>query len=241
MDDRTDVRDVARVLAVAAHPDDLDFLAGGTIAGWTRAGIDVAICIVTNGDAGQLGETPRDQVAAVRQAEARAAARELGASDVTFLDYSDSRVEVTLALRRDIARQIRRIRPDLVLTWAPERTRDFIRSNHPDHRAVGEATLCAIYPDAANRFIHPELHDDEGWQPWRASQAWLMGAAEPNAYVDIADTIDAKVEALRAHRSQTGHRDDLAQRIGETATKAGLGVGLPAGRLAEVFQVIPTA
>ncbi|GAA2755856.1 PIG-L deacetylase family protein [Actinopolymorpha rutila] len=241
MDNRTDVRDVARVLAVAAHPDDLDFLAGGTIAGWARAGLEVAICIVTNGDAGQLGQTPRDQVAAVRQAEARAAARELGVADVTFLGYSDSRVEVTLALRRDVARQIRRVRPDLVLTWAPERTQDFIRSNHPDHRAVGEATLCAIYPDAANRFIHPELHDDEGWQPWRASQAWLMGAAEPNAYVDITDTVDIKVEALRAHRSQTGHRDDLAQRIRETAAKAALGAGLPAGRLAEVFQVIPTA
>ncbi|MFD2078727.1 N-acetylglucosaminyl deacetylase, LmbE family [Actinopolymorpha cephalotaxi] len=240
MDDRTEVRDVTRVLAVAAHPDDLDFLAGGTIAGWTRAGLEVAICIVTNGDAGQLGQTPRDQVAAVRQAEARAAARELGVRDVTFLGYSDSRVEVTLALRRDIARQIRRVRPDLVLTWAPERTRDSIRSNHPDHRAVGEATLCAIYPDAANRFIHPELHDDEGFQPWRASQAWLMGAADPNAYVDITDNVDVRVAALRAHGSQTGHLDDLAQRVHETADKAALGAGLPAGRLAEVFQVIPT-
>ncbi|MET9020686.1 PIG-L deacetylase family protein [Actinopolymorpha sp. NPDC004070] len=240
MDDRTEVRDVNRVLAVAAHPDDLDFLAGGTIAGWTRAGIEVAFCIVTNGDAGQLGATPRDQVAAVRQAETRVAAHDLGVRDVTFLGYADSRVEVTLALRRDIARQIRRVRPDLVLTWAPERTRDFISSNHPDHRAVGEATLCAIYPDAANRFIHPELHDDEGL-PWRASGAWLMGAAEPNAYADITDTIDAKVTALRAHRSQTGHLDDLAQRVQETAAKAALGAGLPAGRLAEVFQTIPTA
>jgi LmbE family N-acetylglucosaminyl deacetylase len=132
------------------------------------------------------------------------------------------------------------VRPDLVLTWAPERTWDAVRHNHPDHRAVGEATLCAIYPDAANPYIHPELFDDEGWSAWRATEAWLMGAAEPTAYVDITDTFDAKVAALRAHHSQTGHRDDLADGIRATAESTARTAGLPTGRLAEAFRVTYT-
>ncbi|MGI8868569.1 MAG: PIG-L deacetylase family protein [Mycobacteriales bacterium] len=240
MDDRTDGGEASRALVVTAHPDDLDFGAGATVAAWTRAGIEVAFCLVTDGDAGQSGTTPRDQVVAVRQAETRAAARELGVTDVTFLGYPDSRVEVTLSLRRDISRQIRRFRPDRVLTWAPERTWDFAPANHPDHRAVGEATMCAVYPDAANPHIHPELFRDEGWAAWRATEAWLMAAAEPTSYVDTTDTFEAKLAALRAHSSQTGHMDDLAGRIRASAETAARTAGLPAGRLAETFRVMHT-
>lgn len=240
MDDRSHTGGISRALVVTAHPDDLDFGAGGTVATWTRAGVEVAICLVTNGDAGQSGSTPRDQVADLRQAEARAAAKELGVSDVTFLGYPDSRVEVTLDLRRDISRQIRRVRPDRVLTWAPERTWNFVGANHPDHRAVGEATLSAIYPDAANQYIHPELHRDEGWEAWRASEAWLMSPAEPTSYVDITDTFDAKIAALRAHSSQTGHMADLVERLRARAAQSAKEAGLGEGRLAENFRVTYT-
>jgi LmbE family N-acetylglucosaminyl deacetylase len=240
MRDRTDTADVSRALVVTAHPDDLDFGAGATVASWTNAGIDVSICLVTNGDAGQLGSTPRDQVTAVRQAEARAAAAELGVSDVIFLDYRDSRVEVTLDLRRDIARQIRRTRPDRVLTWAPERSWDRIGADHPDHRAVGEATMCAVYPDAANPNIHPELFAEEGWEAWRAGEAWLMSPAESTAFVDVTETFDAKLAALRAHTSQTAHETELEARLRDTAAQAARRAGLPEGRLAELFRVCPT-
>ena len=240
MQDRTDTADVTRALVVTAHPDDLDFGAGGTVAAWSRAGLDVAICLVTNGDAGQLGSTPRAEVTAVRQAEARAAATELGVTDVTFLGYPDSRVAVTLDLRRDIARQIRRLRPQRVLTWAPERSWDRIGADHPDHRAVGEATMCAVYPDAANPNIHPELAADEGWEAWRTSEAWLMAPVEANSFVDVTDTFDAKIAALRAHTSQTAHDGGLETRLKDTAASAAQRAGLPSGRLAEVFRVFPT-
>ena len=240
MQDRTDTQDVSRALVVTAHPDDLDFGAGGTVAAWSRSGIDVAICLVTNGDAGQLGSTPRAEVTTVRQAEARAAATELGVTDVTFLDYPDSRVEVTLALRRDIARQIRRVRPQRVLTWAPERSWDRIGADHPDHRAVGEATMCAVYPDAANPNIHPELAAQEGWEAWRAPEAWLMSPLEATAFVDVTATFDAKIAALHAHTSQTAHDSGLEARLRETATAAGEQAGLPSGRLAELFRVFKT-
>lgn len=240
MDEYADTAPISRALVVTAHPDDLDFEAGGTVAGWVRAGVDVAFCLVTDGDAGQSGTTPRDEVVGVRRQETIAAAEALGVSEVRFLGYPDSRVEVTLDLRRDISREIRRHRPERVLTWAPERTWDFTPANHPDHRAVGEATLCAIYPDAANPYIHPELHRDEQWEAWRASEAWLMSPAGPTTYVDITDTFEAKVAALRAHSSQTGHLADLVDRIRGRAEEHARSAGLPAGRLAEVFRVTRT-
>lgn len=240
MEEYSGTVEVSRALVVTAHPDDLDFGAGGTVAAWAASGIEVAFCLVTNGDAGQSGTTPRDQVVEVRQAETRAAAKALGVSEVHFLGYPDSRVEVTLDLRRDISREIRRFRPERVLTWAPERTWDFPAANHPDHRAVGEATLCAIYPDAANPFIHPELHRDEQWEAWRASEAWLMSPAERTTYVDITDTFDAKIAALQAHSSQTGHMADLIERLRSRAEADAKAAGLPSGRLAETFRVTYT-
>lgn len=232
---------VERVLVVTAHPDDLDFGAAGTIATWTRAGTEVAYCIATAGDSGQQGDVPRDQVAPHRMAEQRAAAAVVGVRDVTFLGYPDSRVEVSLDLRRDIARQIRRVRPDRVLTWSPVRNWDRIAHNHPDHLAVGEATMCAVYPDAANPYIHPELYKSEGYAAWRASEVWLIASPHASTYVDVTDTFELKVAALRAHASQTGGRPDLADRLrSQLAANAAL-AGLPEGRLAELFHTFRTA
>ena len=240
MDDRSHIDGIERALVVTAHPDDLDFGAGGTIASWTAAGVTVALVLVTSGDAGQSGSAPREDVIAGREAETRAAAAELGVDDVTFFGYPDSRVEVTLDLRRDIARQIRRVRPQRVITWAPERTYDSFHANHPDHRAVGEATLCAAYPDGANRFIHPELAA-EGWQAWHTPETWLMAAPRPNAYVDVTDTIEAKLRALHAHTSQTSHMHDLEATIHERAATDAAAAGAPLGRLAETFLVTRTS
>ena len=127
--------DVTRVLVVTAHPDDVDFGAAGTVATWTAAGIEVAYCICTSGDAGGFDATPRDEMGPLREAEQRAAAKEVGVSDVRFLGYSDGRLTPSLELRRDISREIRRFRPQRVLTQSPEIWWRRLPASHPDHRA----------------------------------------------------------------------------------------------------------
>jgi LmbE family N-acetylglucosaminyl deacetylase len=228
-----------RVLVVTAHPDDVDFGAAGAIAGWTDAGTEVAYCVVTFGDAGGFDDTPREQVPALREAEQRAAAKAVGVSDVTFLGYPDGRLSVTHGLRRDIARQIRRVRPQRVVCHSPQRNWLRIAPSHPDHLAAGEATLCAVYPDARNQFAHPELLAEEGLAAWTVGEVWLMGGPQPDHYVDVTETFERKLAALRAHTSQTTHLEletMLRGWLGGNAAAAGFG----AGRLAEAFQVLPT-
>jgi LmbE family N-acetylglucosaminyl deacetylase len=238
---RTDVAAaVERILVVVAHPDDIDFGAGGTVAAWTDAGIEVAYCIVTHGDAGGFDATPRAEIPAIRENEQRAAGKTVGVTDVTFLGHPDGRLYVTHELRRDITRQIRRVRPQRVLTQSPERNWQRIYPSHPDHLATGEATLCAVYPDARNPFAHPELLAAEGLQPWTVAEVWMMGGPQSAHFVDVTDTFDRKVAALRAHASQTSHMAELEGMLrGWNAANAAAG-GLPEGRLAEAFQTIVT-
>lgn len=223
---------------ITAHPDDVDFGIAGTVATWTEAGIEVVYCIVTNGDAG--GSDPsvsRADMAVLRQSEQIAAAKCVGVSDVRFLGYPDGRVEASLGLRRDLARVIRQVRPDRVTCPSPERNYARIPTSHPDHRAVGSATLDAVYPDARNPFAFPELAA-EGLEPWTVHQVWISGGPQPDRFVDITDTFDRKIAALRAHESQTGGMDNLADMLrGWLSRSAEMG-GLPEGRLAEAFQVI---
>jgi LmbE family N-acetylglucosaminyl deacetylase len=232
--------DVSRVLVVAAHPDDVDFGAAGTVATWTQAGIEVAYCVCTSGDAGGFDDTPRAQVGPLREAEQRAAAKELGVTDVVFLGHPDGRLTPSLELRRDICREIRRVRPDRVLAPSPEIWWRRIGASHPDHRAAGEATLAAVYPDARNPFAHPELLAAEGLEPWAVRELWLMAAPDErvNHVVDTTDTVWRKLAALRAHISQTGHLIGLDDRIRSLAALSARRFGLPEGRLAEVFQIV---
>lgn len=232
--------DVTRVLVVTAHPDDVDFGAAGTVATWTQAGIEVAYCIATSGDAGGFDDTPRHEMAALREAEQRAAAKELGVEDVVFLGYPDGRLTPSLELRRDISREIRRVRPDRVLTASPEIWWRRLGASHPDHRAVGEAAVAAVYPDARNPFAHPELLADEGLEPWAVRELWLMAAPDERVdhVVDVTATVERKVAALGAHASQTAHMTDLDRRMRSLAGMWARRFGLPAGRLAEAFQVV---
>jgi LmbE family N-acetylglucosaminyl deacetylase len=230
--------EVDRVLIVVAHPDDIDFGAAGTIAGWTAAGIEVAYCVATYGDAGGFDDTPREQMPVLREAEQRAAAKILGVDDVTFLGYPDGAVTVTLDLRRDIARQIRRVRPQRVLVPSPERNWQRIPASHPDHMAVGEAAMCAVYPDARNPLAFPELLADEALDAWTVPEVWVMGAPQADHYVDVTDQFDTKIAALQAHVTQTAHFDDLDGFLRRWATAAAAAGGLPEGRLAEVFRVV---
>lgn len=231
-----------RALVVVAHPDDLDFGAGGTIAAWTEQGIEVSYCVLTDGDAGGFDpDVPRAEIGGIRQAEQRAAAKELGVDDVVFLGYPDGRLTVSVELRRDISRVIRQKQPHRVVTQSPERAWDRVYASHPDHLAAGEATMCAVYPDARNPFAHLELAA-EGLEAWTVEQVWVMGGAGGVAdhFVDVTATFDRKLAALRAHASQTAHMDDLDGRLRDWLEGNAREAALPEGRLAEAFRVLDT-
>ena len=237
--------EVQRALVIAAHPDDIDFGAAGTVARWTDAGIEVSYCLATDGDAGGFDDSvPRAEMGPLRRKEQTAAAACVGVHDLRFLGYPDGRVEPTLALRKDLARVIRQVRPDRVICPSPERNYQRIGIGHPDHRAVGSAALDAVYPDARNPYAFPELRLEEGLAPWTVREVWISAGPTPDHashFVDITDTFSRKIAALKAHESQTGQRegleDFLRARLARTAEQA----GLPAGRLAEAFQVLDTA
>jgi LmbE family N-acetylglucosaminyl deacetylase len=231
--------EVERALVVIAHPDDADFWAGGTIAAWTRAGIAVTFGVLSDGDSGGFDpQVPRSAIPTIRRAEQQAAATVLGVADVRFLGYPDGCIEPSYARRRDITRLIRHVRPARMLTWSPEWSWRPFHRNHPDHRAAGEATMSAIFPDARNPFAHPELLDEEGLGPWEVGEVWLIGSPNPNHYVDVTDLFDRKLAALQAHKSQTAHRDRLAEGLRERLAPNSQAAGLPPGRLAEAFQVV---
>jgi LmbE family N-acetylglucosaminyl deacetylase len=233
---------VERALCVLAHPDDVDFGSAATVATWTAAGTEVVYCIVTDGDAGGYDETPREQMGPLRQAEQRAAAKEVGVSDVRFLGYPDGRLELTLGLRRDISRVIRQVRPQRVLTSSPERWYERIGASHPDHMTVGESTLRAVYPDARNPFAFPELLADEGLEAWTVSEVWLGASPLSNHAVDVTDVIDRKWAALGSHASQLGHwpEGQMEEFVGGWMQATAQRFGMPEGRLAEAFQVVYT-
>ena len=236
-----DEQEVERVLVVTAHPDDVDFGASGTVAGWTAAGIQVTYAIVTNGDAGGSDHSvPREDIPAIRQFEQRAAAAAVGVTDVRFLGYVDGELVVSHDLRRDISRVIRQVRPDRMLIQSPDRNWERIAASHPDHMAAGQAAIQAVYPDARNPFAHPTLLTDEGLEAWTVREVWVMAGTEPNHFVDITDRFDSKIAALRAHESQTGGMEQLDEFVRAWAARNAAAAGLPEGRLAEAFMVVST-
>ncbi len=231
---------VERILVVTAHPDDVDFGSAGSVARWTDAGIEVAYCIVTNGEAGGFDDSvPRATMAEIRQAEQRVAAKVVGVSDLTFLGHPDGRLESGIGLRGEISRVIRRVRPQRVVSPSPERNYQRIYASHPDHLAAGEAAIAAVYPDARNPFAHPELLE-EGLEPWTVPEVYLMAATTPDVFVDITDTIERKLDALRSHASQMQDPANLDDRIREWGRSLAEVAGLPDGHLAEGFQRIDT-
>ena len=233
---------VERVLVVTAHPDDVDFGAAGTIAQWTDSGIHVTYLIITDGDAGGFDpDVPRAEIPVIRRAEQRSAGECVGVYDVRFLGYRDGELAVSHDLRRDISRVIRQVRPQRMLIQSPDRNWDRIYGSHPDHLAAGEAAICAVYPDARNPFAHPVLFQDEGLVDWAVPEVWVFGTPTPNHYVDATEHFDRKIEALRAHASQTAHMDDLADRVRGWMTMQAAEAGMPEGRLAEAFMVVDTA
>ena len=231
----------ARALVVCAHPDDVDFGAGGTVAALTAAGTTVSYCMATSGEAGS-DHLPiaADELRMLREAEQTKAAEVLGVDDLMFLGFPDGQLEATVALRGAITAAIRRVRPELVICQSPERMLERIFASHPDHLAAGEATLCAVYPDSRNPRAFPEQVVD-GLAPHTVSEVWLMAHPTPDLRVDVTDTFTHKLDALRAHESQTGQRDDLEEMLRGWLTMGAQSGGMPEGRLAESFKVITTA
>lgn len=192
-----------RILVVMAHPDDPEFAAGGTIARWTQQGHEVIYCLATRGEKGSNDPniTP-EELAAIREREQQQAAAILGVNQVTFLNHTDGALEPNLNLRRDITRMIRMHRPEIVVTMDPQTLiRDNRHINHNDHRAIGLATLDAIFPAAGNRMYFPELLK-EGSEPHQVREIYLSTTEYPNLWIDITDVFELKLSALRCHASQ---------------------------------------
>src|SRR5918996_5606232 len=223
------VEPIERVLVVVSHPDDAEFGAGPTIALLTARGARVDYVVTTDGGKGteDPAVTPA-QLSATRRAEQRAAADILGVREIVHLGYPDGYLTPSLDLRRDITRQIRRFRPDLVITQNPQRRLDhnpFI--GHPDHLATGEATLASVYPAARDHLNFPELWTQEALEPWKVRQVLLAGVEEPNLWLDVADTFEVGLQAILAHASQMDG-DEVIERVRERARLVGepQGIGL---------------
>lgn len=231
-----------RVLVVAAHPDDPEFGFGASVAKLATDGADVFYVICTDGSqGGEDPSVPDAELITTRYQEQRAAAEVLGVKDVVFLGFRDGHLVPSVELRKAITREIRRFKPELVLTHAPVRVLGVgIGASHPDHLAVGEATLSAVYPDARNPRAYPELLD-EGLEAHRVKEVWLPGYDQPDFFVDATGLIDKKIEAVLCHRSQfdkpgmdaDGPSKWIRERMRQVGEKAGL-------EYAEAFKKLET-
>ncbi len=183
----------------------------GTLAKWARAGSTVITVCITSGGSGSNEHTPasmtREALVLIREDEQRQACRVLGISEVVFLGYQDGVLEPSIELRRDLTRIIRRHRPDAVVCGDPT-VRFYGASylNHPDHRVAADVTLDAVFPSAETRLIFPELLD-EGLDPHKVRAVFIHGSDHPDTFIDIADTLDVKLAALKEHRTQMGSWD----------------------------------
>jgi LmbE family N-acetylglucosaminyl deacetylase len=228
---RKDAEKPRQALVIVAHPDDAEFLCGGTVARWCAEGWTVDYLLTTSGDMGSRDpEMTREQLLAIREKEQRAAATALGVRECVFLRYPDGYVEDTAELRGRLVREIRRLKPDLIVTWDPFR-RGF---NHRDHRLTGQAALDAIYPLARNPLGYPE-HLEDGLDVHRVNEVLLAGTDQPDYHVDVSDYLNKKMQALRKHTSQIGQAPvrELRKRLRARMAEAGKEPGY---KLAEGFR-----
>lgn len=206
-----------RVLGVFAHPDDAEFFAGGTFARWAAEGAKITFLLATSGDKGSDDpQMTSDELARIREEETRRAAALLGVQDVIFLRHKDGELFPTLELRRDITRVIRLTKPDIVVTLDPLRFwYGTTGINHPDHRAIGAATLEAVFPTARDRLNFPEMERDEGLEPHKALTVYIAGCEHPTVTVDVTGYVERQVQALYEHKSQIKDPDQLYTRLYE--------------------------
>jgi len=204
-----------RVMVISPHPDDVDFGCSGTIARWSREGRDITYVICTSGDKGADLPMSPESIAAIREKEQLAAAEIVGVRKVVFLRLKDGELENNREFRKTLVRVLRQYRPDVVLSMDPANVSfENVYVSHADHRAAALAAFDAIYPAARNRNFFPELLE-EGLMPHAVNNIYFFGTADPNTWIDISETIETKIEALRAHKSQMEGFDDLGAWVKE--------------------------
>lgn len=205
-----------RIMGIFAHPDDPEFFSGATFARWAATGADITFVLATSGDKGSADPAMTSaRLVEIREEEERRAAAVLGVREVVFLRYADGELTPGSALRRDLARLIRLKQPDIVVTCDPMSWYDDTHINHPDHRAIGEATLAAVYPIARDRLNFIELERDEGLPTHKVQQVYIAGATRPTRKVDVTAYIETQIAALREHKSQIADMDRMAERLRE--------------------------
>lgn len=230
-DGKPDGDEFERVMVVVAHPDDAEFSCAGTAAKFTREGKHVVFVLCTSGDKGTARrDISSTELASLRESEQLEASRRLGVAETVFLRLGDGELVPDITFREKIVRQIRQHRPDVLITHDPFRP----YALHPDHRAVGITAVDSVYPTARDPLYFPQ-HLEEGLEPHKVAELWLYGSEAPDHYVDISETFDPKIDALRAHASQVGTGETLEQRMRDRAEEVGRAGGLA---MAEAFKVV---
>ncbi len=229
-----------KALVFFAHPDDGEFMAGGSMIKWVSEGKEIVLCVVTNGANGSNDPNmPREKLIASRREEQWEAAKITGISDVVFLEYEDCMVEDSHELRLDMIRQIRRHKPDIVI--GPDPTMYFFGGayiNHPDHRRVGEALCAAISPGAATVPLYREQLYDKGFEPHHLTSALFGMTNHPDFWVDIEEHMEAKIKSVSVHQTQTPEfGDHFADRMRMVASASAEGSN-PKLKYAEAFRAI---
>ncbi|MBM3934503.1 MAG: PIG-L family deacetylase [SAR202 cluster bacterium] len=199
----------SRAMVVTAHPDDAEFGCSGTVAKLCARGWEVSYVICTDGSKGtSRKDLTSEQIAAIRREEQLNAAKVLGLKGVACLDYPDAYLQPTLDLRKDIAREIRRYKPDILITMYPMRNLDGGWGfGHPDHIASGEAAMAAVFPTARDHLTFPELIQ-QGFEPHKVAEVWIMGHPNPDHWEDVTSSIETSLKALMAHASQIDRTED---------------------------------
>ena len=199
----------SRGMVVVAHPDDAEFSSSGTVAKWCAAGWEVVYVLCTDGSKGTSDRSlTSEDLARIRREEQIEAGKVLGLKDVVFLDYPDAYLQPTLEVRKQITAEIRRHKPDVLITMYPMRNLDGgYGFGHPDHMAAGEAAMAAVFPTARDHLTFPELLE-EGLAPHKVREVWVIGHPSPDIWIDVTDTIDTSIEALLRHTSQLSGTDE---------------------------------
>lgn len=221
--------DFKRAMVVTAHPDDAEYGCSGSVAKWCRMGWEVVYVLCTDGSKGSEDhEITSKRLVKLRAEEQINAGKTLGLKTVEFLGYPDGYLEPTLDVRRDISRQIRKHKPDVLITTNP--TRDLMSSGyvgHPDHFAAGEAALSAVFPSARDHLTFPELFSDEGLEPHKVREVWVMtfgdGADFWNPLTE--QDVDTSIAALKEHTSQVNDPDQAAKWMKQRRAELGKKIG----------------
>jgi len=206
-----------KILVILAHPDDPEFFCGATLARWAKAGHEIHYFLLTCGDKGfdDPDATPA-QICAIRHAEQEAAASIVGVKSVRFFDLEDGYLVPSIDLRREVVRVVRQLKPDILVTCDP--TNLYVREsylNHPDHRYAGQIVLDAVFPAAGNPHFFPNLLKEEGLQPHMPREIWVSLTGSPNVTLNVTDTWEIKLRALKEHKSQIGNPQEFEQRMRE--------------------------